>query len=190
MAGMEVAESGGKVVKAENPTTVIRLPEFLLRLLAFVTTLVAAIVMGVNKETKIVPIPDLPPLEVAVTAKSGLISTSIYFVVANAIACTHTAFSLLLSIIPKRVGTNGFSPAVVILDVIMVGLLLSGSGAASAIGVVAYKGNSHLKWNEVCSVFGKYCHQAAASIVVSLLGSFVLILLVVLAVLKLHKKFK
>lgn len=78
---------------------------------------------------------------------------------------------------------------IIILDTLMVALLFSGNGAASAVALVGLKGNYHVQWKEVCSVFGKFCDQVAAAIVVSQLGSLAFLLLVIMSNLSLlHKK--
>lgn len=51
--------------------------ELVLRFLAFLLTLIAAILLGIDKQTKIVPIKistDLPAFNVPVTAKSSYVS--------------------------------------------------------------------------------------------------------------------
>ncbi|XP_010241324.1 PREDICTED: CASP-like protein 1E1 [Nelumbo nucifera] len=177
--------------KVANPRSSVRSSDFLLRLLAVVTTLVAAIIIGVARETKMVPfslLSNVPPSYIPLTAKSHYSSAFVFFTVSNAIACAYAALSLLL-LIAKRARGNAITLATTIisLDVIMVGLLFSGNGAAAAIGLLGYQGNSHANWQKVCNVFGTYCHQVAASIGVSLLGSLLFVLLVLLAVLNLHK---
>lgn len=69
--GMEGLESIGRELVVSKPAPVGAC-DLLLRLLASVLTLVAAIVLGVDKQTKVVPIKfldSLPPLNVPVTAK-------------------------------------------------------------------------------------------------------------------------
>ncbi|KAF8401539.1 hypothetical protein HHK36_012481 [Tetracentron sinense] len=189
MDGTEAFESRGNDVTVANPKTV-RSSDFLLRLLALALTLVAAIVLGVAKETQTVAltvVPTLPPLNVPVTAKWQYMSAFVYFVVTNAIACAYATLSLVLSI-ANRGGKSGLALMLIILDLVMVALLFSGNGAAAAVGVLGYRGNSHVRWNKVCNIFGVYCRHIAASIVLSLLGSLVFFLLVVLSALNLHKK--
>lgn len=108
--------------------------------------------------------------------------------VANAIACTYSASSLVLMVSQRRSITEITVMLLLISDLIMVALLFSANGAAVAVGVIGIHGNSHTQWHKVCNMFKKYCHYAAASIVISMLGSFVFLCLVVLATLKLHKK--
>ncbi|GFZ14042.1 hypothetical protein Acr_24g0002320 [Actinidia rufa] len=170
----------------------MRCSEFGLRVSAFALTLVAPIVLGVDKQTKVVPVPvvsTLPPLNIAVTAKWHYLSAFVYFVVANTIACTYAALSLVL-ILATRGGKQGLALTITILDLVMVALLFSSEGAAAAVGIIGYKGYSHVRWNKVCNVFEGFCHQGVAAIVLSLLGSVAFFLLVVLATLNLHKKCK
>ncbi|TKY54114.1 CASP protein 1E1 [Spatholobus suberectus] len=164
--------------------------DLLLRLLAFTLTLVAAIVIGVDKQSTVVPIKLLdsfPPLHVPVTAKWHQMSAVAYFMVTNAIACTYAALSLLLALV-NRGKSKGLWTLITVLDAFMVALLFSGNGAAAAVGVLGYKGNSHVQWNKVCNVFGKFCDQMAASIGVSMLGSLAFLLLVVVPVVRLHRR--
>ncbi|KAA8527488.1 hypothetical protein F0562_034797 [Nyssa sinensis] len=170
-----------------------RTSEMVLRVLGLALTLVAAIIVGVDKQTKVVPIPvfsNLPPLYVPLTAKSHYISAFVYFVVTNAIACLYAAVSLLLITLANRGGKQGLALVIIILDLVMVAMLFSGNGAATAVGVLGYKGNSHVHWNKVCNVFGNYCHQLGAAVILSLLGSLAFLWLVGLAALNLHKKHK
>ena len=102
----------------------------------------------------------------------------------NAIASSYAALSLLLSMSGKK----GLRPWIAILDVVMVALLFSSNGAAGAIGLMGYQGNKHVRWDKVCGVFGKFCGQVAASLLLSMLGSIVFLLLVVFAAFRLHRK--
>ncbi|KAK7387863.1 hypothetical protein VNO78_22659 [Psophocarpus tetragonolobus] len=166
----------------------VRPCHLLLRFLAFALTLAAAIVIAVNKQTKVVPIQlvdSLPPLNVPLTAKWHQMSAILYFLVTNATACTYAGISLLLGLV-KRGKCKGLWTLITVLDAFMVALLFSGNGAAAAVGVLGYKGNSHVNWNKVCNVFGRFCDQMAASIAISLIGSLAFLLLLLLPVLKLH----
>ncbi|KAK6130449.1 hypothetical protein DH2020_035859 [Rehmannia glutinosa] len=61
-------------------------------------------------------------------------------------------------------------------------------GAAVAIGLMGYEGNSHVQWKKVCNVFDRFCDQAAAALGLSGGASLAFFMLVVLATLNLHKK--
>ncbi|MFS7901762.1 putative casparian strip membrane protein [Helianthus anomalus] len=73
-------------------------------------------------------------------------------------------------------------------DLIMMALLFSANGAATAVGMIGLNGNSHAQWHKVCYIFTRYCHQGAASVSMSFLGSFAFLWLVIFAILNLHKK--
>ncbi|KAF4358836.1 hypothetical protein F8388_013640 [Cannabis sativa] len=165
--------------------------EGLLRVLGFVFCLSAAVILGVDKQTKIVSlqlVPTLPPINVPAHAKWYYLSAFKYFVVAHAIACSYAVLSLLLSL-GNRGGKRGnISLGIAMADIVMVALLFSSNGAAVSIGLMGYQGNSHVQWKKVCNVFGKFCHQAAAAFVVSALGAIAFLLLIVFALKRLHKK--
>ncbi|XP_061985730.1 CASP-like protein 1E1 [Populus nigra] len=161
--------------------------DLLLRVLALVLTLAAAIVLGVDKQTKVVPIKvvdTLPAINLAVSARWHYLPAFTYSVASNAIACSYAALSLVLAVSGKKV----IMSIVVVLDLLMVAMLFSSNGAALAIGLMGYQGNSHVRWTKVCNVFGRFCNQVAVSIALSLLGSILFLLLVGITSLRLLKK--
>ncbi|KAK8483050.1 hypothetical protein V6N13_037699 [Hibiscus sabdariffa] len=167
--------------------------DLILRVLALLLTVTSAIVLGLDKQTKVVPIqivPTLPAINVAAQAKWHYLSAFVYSMVANIIAGSYAAISTVM-VLGSRNGkaTVGLAQTVAVLDVLMVGMLFSANGAALAIGLMGYKGNSHVRWNKVCNVFDKFCDQVAVSIVLSLLGSLAFTALIVLTVLTFHKRF-
>lgn len=186
--GLETSRSG-KEVRVANKRR-IGTSESLVRILAFALTLSAAVILGVDKQTKIVPLKvldTLPPIDVPVSAKYHYLSAFTYFVVANAVACSYAVLSLVLSL-ANRDGKTISGLLIVIIDAVIMGLLFSANGAAAAIGLLGFEGNSHVQWKKVCNVFDKFCNQAAAALVVSLLGAIAFLLLVVLAAKRLHHK--
>ncbi|KAL2470325.1 CASP-like protein 1E1 [Abeliophyllum distichum] len=188
--GIEGVFNGGdkQVVVVANKKT-MRFSDLVLRVLALALTLAAAVLLGINKQSTVVPIallPTLPPMNVGVTAKWHYLSAFVYFVVANAIACAYAAISLLITM-ANRAGKKGLGMIITIFDLVMVALLFSGVGAAFAVGLIGFQGNSHVQWNKVCHVFGKFCDQAAAAVGVSFVGSMLFFLMVLLATLNLHK---
>ncbi|KAK9086571.1 hypothetical protein Syun_028965 [Stephania yunnanensis] len=163
--------------------------ELLLRMLAVVATLVAIIVAGISKQEKTVPmvvIPNLPALNVDVVAKWQYSSAFVFFFVSNIIALVYGIVSLIVTL-GNRGKSNGWGLAILLMDLVMAALLFSSNGAAAAIGLLGYKGNSHVRWNKVCNVFGKFCAHVAGSVVVSLMGSLAFLLLVALATISLYR---
>ncbi|QCD77012.1 hypothetical protein DEO72_LG1g634 [Vigna unguiculata] len=160
--------------------SVVRTCDLFLRLFAILLTLVASVVIGADKQTAIVPIKfveSMPPLYVPVAAKWHYLSAFVYFVGANAMACAYAALSLLLRLGNRR---KGMETVITVFDTLMVALLFSSNGAAIAVGLLGLQGNSHVHWNKVCNIFGKFCDQVAASLFISLLGSITFLLLLLL----------
>lgn len=103
-------------------------------------------------------------------------------------ACSYAAISLVVMRIVGRRRIGGRVLAVIVLDLHMVGLLSSATGAAAAVGVLGQYGNSHVQWKKICNVFDTFCHHFSASLALSLLASFSFLALVLLPILKIHKK--
>ncbi|CAA0807132.1 CASP-like protein 1E1 [Striga hermonthica] len=144
----------------------LRGSDVILRFLALALSLAAAVVLGVDKETTTVAmtlVPTLPAVNVPVTAKWHYLSAFVFFVVSNSIACAYAAVSLLLKL-ANRSGKNGMDMMFVLVDLIMVALLFASVGAALAIGLMGYEGNSHVQWKKVCHVFDTYCDQVGVAI--------------------------
>ncbi|KAF8015050.1 hypothetical protein BT93_H0748 [Corymbia citriodora subsp. variegata] len=187
---MDMAAARGEVKVVERLPKAVRRPELLLRTLALVLTLAAAVMVGVSKESKTVsvPISQSFTLHVRATAKWQYMSAFVYFLVSNAIACSYAATSLTYIAVTGAARSTKAALAINVLDMVMMGLLLSASGASGAIGVIAQHGNSHVQWNEVCHEFSSYCYQMAAAFVLCLVSSLTFLLLAVLYVMDLHKK--
>lgn len=180
----------GNNVKVVESSRRVRNCEGVLRLLGLLLTLVAVIVTAVDKETQIISVSiskTLPALHVPVTAKWHYMSAFVYFLVSNAIAFSYAAGSLLASM-AVRTSQDKRGIVLVILDMTIMGLLFSANGAAIAVGVLGQVGNSHVQWTRVCNMFGGFCHQMTAAIILSLVGSLIFFWLVALAILTLHKK--
>ncbi|GAV87367.1 DUF588 domain-containing protein, partial [Cephalotus follicularis] len=159
-----------------------------LRVLALLLNLAAAIVLGVDKVIPFKILPTLPPLNIPVTSKWHYLSAFVFFMVANIISCAYGVISLLFSILNKDENIKILGFMIITLDVVIIALLSAGNGAAFAVGLVAYQGNSHVQWNKACNVFDKFCLQGSFAVTFSLLGSLAYLLLVLAATFSLHKK--
>ncbi|XP_022138120.1 CASP-like protein 1E1 [Momordica charantia] len=156
--------------------------EVVLRVLGFVLSFVAAIVVGLDKQTKVIP-----ALDLVVSAKWHYLSAFVYLFAVDIITSSYGLLSLLLTLTNKN-QSNTSILLLIVLDTVMVALLSSGGGAAMAIGMIGYHGNSHVMWNKVCDIFGRFCKHVAVSTVLSLAGAVVFMSLVVLAVVDLQKR--
>ncbi|TVU20911.1 hypothetical protein EJB05_30514 [Eragrostis curvula] len=155
-----------------------------LRAFVLAATLVAAVVMGVDRQTRTIQVTitdTLPPLQVPVTAKWSYSSAFVYFVVANAMVCAFSALALAAC---RR---RGAVVAVMVGDLVALALLFSAVGAAAEFGILGERGNSHVRWAKVCNVFGRFCERAMTAVIVSLIAAFANLVLLMLAILDIHK---
>ena len=155
-----------------------------LRVFILAATLVAAVVMGLDRQTATVQVTiadTLPPLQVPVTAKWSYSSAFVYFVVANAMACVFSAVALAAcrsrsAVVPLMVG-----------DLVVQALLFSAVGAAAEFGILGERGNSHVRWGKVCHVYSSFCERAMAAVIVSLIAAFANLVHLMFAILDVHK---
>ncbi|PNY04412.1 CASP-like protein vit_07s0104g01350-like protein [Trifolium pratense] len=157
--------------------------DVLLRVLAFLLTLTATIIVGVDKETKIISYSEL---QFKVTAKWEYMSAIVFFLVSNAIGCSYAAISMVISTIARTNGNKTTLLIITVLDLIIMALLFSANGAGAAVGVLGQKGNSHVQWMKVCNIFDAYCRHTTVALVLSIIGSSIFLLIVVHSVFKLH----
>uniref|UniRef100_A0A0A9EK73 CASP-like protein n=1 Tax=Arundo donax TaxID=35708 RepID=A0A0A9EK73_ARUDO len=155
-----------------------------LRAFVLAATLVAAVVMGVDRQTRTIEVTiadALPPLQVPVTAKWSYSSAFVYFVVANAMVCAFSALALAAC---RR---RDAMVAVMVGDLVALALLFSAVGAAAEFGILGERGNSHVRWAKVCNVYSRFCERAMTAVIVSLLGAFANLVLLMLTILDIHK---
>ncbi|CAL0302459.1 unnamed protein product [Lupinus luteus] len=172
-------------VKVVERSTRVRPYEVLLRFLGLSLTLVATIIVGIDKETKRI---SYAGMHFEATAKWEYMSAIVFFLVSNAIACSYAAASLVITAMPKKsnINNNVTLLVVTLLDLVIMALLFSANGAASAVGEIGQHGNSHVQWIKVCNVFYAYCRHMTVALVLSIIGSTIFLLLVALSILKLH----
>ncbi|KAI4301348.1 hypothetical protein L6164_034636 [Bauhinia variegata] len=181
-----VVPSDVKVVESQ---TRVRPYDEMLRFLGLALTLVATIIVGIDKETRTIPL--IAGMQFRATAKWEYMSAFVYHLASNAIACSYAAASLVISAKGRSSSGNRIPLLELLLtalDLVMAALLFSANGAAAAVGVIGRHGNSHVQWMKVCDVFDGYCRHMTAALVMSLLGSTVFLLLVLHSVVKLHNK--
>lgn len=70
----------------------------------------------------------------------------------------------------------------------MAGVMASATGNAGSVAYIGLKGNSHVNWNKICNMYGKFCRHVGSSTAVSLVASIVLVLLVVLSSYSLYRR--
>lgn len=184
-----------KVTMARAPATsrnFFMVGDVVLRMLLFAASVTAVVLMVTSKQTKAVQMP-IPPLFPVVESSAEFQDSPafIYFVAALSVAGLYSIISGLVSFLallrPSRSSVTVLAHFL-ILDVLMLGIVASATGASGAVAYIGLKGNSHVGWGEICNLFDTFCVQVGTSTAISLFASVVLALLVILAAYSLSKK--
>ncbi|KAG0480967.1 hypothetical protein HPP92_011825 [Vanilla planifolia] len=170
-------------VAAAPAASSTRLPSCILRLLAIVLTLIAAIVMGAAKETITIDVNDYT---LQGKAKSTYSSSFVYFIVANTLVCVYSAVCAGVSFLKQS--NFALELPIALGDLVAVVFLFTGNAAAAAVEIVAQKGNGHFGWDKVCRYAEKFCDHLSAAIVLSTFAGVAYLLLLVLTMVALHKR--
>ncbi|MFX6533065.1 CASP domain-containing protein [Acinetobacter baumannii] len=157
--------------KSEKPLVVTHVS---LRVLTVGLTLAAACLMLTNNQTTVV-------YGIEVDARCSYASAFTFFAIANLIACGFTVVSLfIVLILGSKAGNPIYYFYIFLHDLSITVFLMSGCGAATAVGYIGEKGNSHIGWTAVCDHFGKFCNRALVSIGLSYVGIFFYLILTVI----------
>ncbi|PKA62265.1 CASP-like protein [Apostasia shenzhenica] len=183
-------ETQSPAVAVRPPASFTMLVSCILRSAAVVLTLVATIVMGVAKETVTVDGGVDPNTGADYTVegkvKSTYNSSFVYFIIVNALTCVYSAVSAGVSFINQRSSATELPVAVA--DVVAAILIFTANAAATAIEIVAQKGNSHFGWDKFCNYTKNFCGHLTAAIVLSTFAAVAYALLLVLSMISLQKK--
>lgn len=160
-----------------------------LRFLLFAASVTAVVVMVTAKQTEIVPVPGLP-ISVPLEAKFSDSPAFLYFISALSVAGLYGILTTLaaISTVLKPAYAARFLLHFALLDVLMLGIVASATGAAGGVAYVGLKGNSHVRWGKVCNVYDKFCQHVGSSIAVALFASVLLVLLTMLSVFSIYRK--
>ncbi|XP_050229664.1 casparian strip membrane protein 5-like [Mercurialis annua] len=151
--------------------------DFILRLVALVSTLASAIIMATTNET----LPFTTQF-IRFRAEYDDLPTFTFFVVANIVVSGYLLLSLPLSIFNiVRSSTKNSRILLVIFDTVMLALLTAGASAAAAIVYLAHKGNTKTNWFAICRQYNSFCERISGSLIGSFVGVAVFILLILLS---------
>ncbi|KAL1193603.1 CASP-like protein 1B1 [Cardamine amara subsp. amara] len=151
-----------------------------LRLLAFSATLSAAIVMGLNKETKTFVVGKVgnTPVKATFTAEFQHTPAFVFFVVANAMVSFHNLLMIALQIFGGKMEFTGFRLlSVAILDMLNVSLVSAAANAAAFMAEVGKNGNKHARWNKICDRFTTYCDHGAGALIAAFAGVIFMVII-------------
>ncbi|KAL0011913.1 hypothetical protein SO802_007021 [Lithocarpus litseifolius] len=162
----------------------------LLRLVAFLATASATIVMALNKQTNTLVVATIGnnPIKANLTAKFQYTPAFVFFVVANGMASFHNCFILVLEIVGHRIDYKGLRLAIIaILDMLIVVLAAAGDGAAVFMAELGKNGNSHARWNKICDKFQTFCDHGTGALIASFIGLILLLIINIISIAKLFK---
>ncbi|KAK6130448.1 hypothetical protein DH2020_035858 [Rehmannia glutinosa] len=163
------------------------LGDLVLRFLLFASCVVGVVVMVTSKQTELIPIP-IPPFLLSRSAKYNHSPAFIYYVAALSVAGLYSLITTLVSFFALLKPNCYPKPVFVIFDVLFLGILASATGAAGAVAYIGLKGNSNVQWRKVCDIYDGFCKHIGSSVAVSLFGSIVLSLLIIISVRALAKR--
>ncbi|KAH9765624.1 CASP-like protein 1D2 [Citrus sinensis] len=141
-----------------------------LRILLFVFSFVAILLIVTSKQTNLFPVPGTT-FSVKIPAKFTYFPAFIYLFVALLVACLYSFITALtsLSAIRKLAYRKRLLLLIAFLDTLMLGVVASAIGAALAVAYIGLKGNSHAGWNKVANAgYDKFIKHTATAIALSI----------------------
>ncbi|KAK4588902.1 hypothetical protein RGQ29_019778 [Quercus rubra] len=163
----------------------------LLRLVAFMATASATIVMALNKQTIALVVATVGnnPIKASLTAKFQHTPAFVFFVVANSMASFHNLLILVVEIVGHKIDYKGLRLAIIaILDMLIVVLAAAGDGAAVFMAELGKHGNSHARWNKICDKFQTFCDHGSGALIASFIGLILLLIINIISIAKLKPK--
>ncbi|XP_021851466.1 CASP-like protein 1B1 [Spinacia oleracea] len=161
----------------------------LLRSVSLLATLVATIVMSLNKETKtfVVATIGTNSIKATLTAKFQDNPANIFFVLANGLATLHNMLVLAAMLFGKKIDPKGIRfMAISVLDITNLAILSAGTTGAAFMAQLAKNGNSHAQWNQICDKFESFCSHGGGAILASYIGLALFLILVLISTIKRH----
>uniref|UniRef100_A0A1D1YQK9 CASP-like protein n=1 Tax=Anthurium amnicola TaxID=1678845 RepID=A0A1D1YQK9_9ARAE len=180
-------EVGGSPLPLTRKASSFRVLLVSLRVGVLLATAAAALVMGLNKQTKsmAVAVVGTTPIFQTLVAKFYYTPAFLYFVIANAMAC---AYNLLVLTLRPFVKCTAIGLVVDVADKVVLVVVATGAAAAASMAELGKNGNPHSRWFSICDKFEAFCHRSGAAILVSLLGASFLLVISVLSTVTVHRK--
>ncbi|EOY25563.1 Casparian strip membrane protein domain - like 10 [Theobroma cacao] len=164
-----------------------------LRLLAFLATAAAAVVMLLNKQTKtfVIATVGTTPVNLTLTAKFQHTPAFVFFVVANGLASIHNLLMVMVDLFGSKVDYKGLRFAMIaILDMLNVALVSGGANAAAFMAELGKNGNSHARWDKICDRFGRFCDRGGGALIASFVALALMLIISVISIVKVLKSNK
>ncbi|WOK97089.1 CASP-like protein 1B1 [Canna indica] len=147
-----------------------------IRSASLLATITAAVLMGLNKQTRTitVAIVGTTPVLQSFTATFQQTPAFVYFVVANAAA---SLYNLVLLVLRPLLKPKAHDFLLFLLDMVMFALVATGAATAASMAELGKNGNMHARWNPVCDRFEGFCIRGGLAIVASSIGALLLFIM-------------
>ncbi|CAH2079019.1 unnamed protein product [Thlaspi arvense] len=165
------------------------LTQVVLRLFLFAATLTSIVVMVTSNQSKTIPGTPIRMPDAKFTHSPAFI----YFVVALSVACFYSILSTLATVSAFKKPSSCSAILLLnlaIMDVVMVGIVASATGAGGGVAYIGLKGNKNVRWSKICHVYDTFCRHVGGAIAVSLVASIILLLLSIISVLSLYRRIR
>ncbi|KAF3450182.1 hypothetical protein FNV43_RR06262 [Rhamnella rubrinervis] len=159
------------------------------RMVSFLATASATLVMAFSKETKTLVVANIGgvPIKATISAKFQHTPAFVFFVIANGMASLHNLLMIMAEVFRDKMFNNRGVHLVMIaiLDMMTVALASAGGGAALFMAMLGKNGNSHARWSKICDKFDSYCDRSGGALIASFVGLVLLLLITVHSIIKL-----
>uniref|UniRef100_A0A3Q7IS57 CASP-like protein n=1 Tax=Solanum lycopersicum TaxID=4081 RepID=A0A3Q7IS57_SOLLC len=144
----------------------VRVTELVLRCVIFGLAIVGVILIGTDKQVKVI-------FSIEKIAKFTDMKALVFLVIANGLAAAYSLVQVLRCILSMIRGTVLFNKplawAIFSGDQLMAYLTLTAVAAAAQSAVFAKLGQAELQWMKICNMYGKFCNQVGEGIASSLI---------------------
>ncbi|KAL1803811.1 hypothetical protein ACET3Z_032458 [Daucus carota] len=130
-----------------------------------------------SKQTERIPVP-FPPYGASVAAEFTDIPAFIYSSAVLSVTCFYSIITTILSffaLVKHSTPSTKLMSCVFSVDVLLLGILASATGASGEAAYLGLKGNSNVGWHKMCNVYDSYCRHIGFSVLTSIFSSMVIL---------------
>ncbi|QCD90411.1 hypothetical protein DEO72_LG4g1366 [Vigna unguiculata] len=172
----------GEAIKGASPRKGVRrglsIMDFILRIVAAVATLGAALAMATTNET----LPFATQF-IKFRAQFDDLPSLVFFVMGNSVVCGYLVLSLVPSIFHIVRSTAVKSRILLVaFDTVMLGLITAAASAATSIVYIAHNGNTGANWFAICQQYNNFCQRISGSLIGSYIAVALFTILIILSV--------
>nr|XP_017225395.1 PREDICTED: CASP-like protein 1 [Daucus carota subsp. sativus] len=176
--------------QASTTTSKFLLHDVILRVFLFATSLTSLVALVTSKQTETIPVP-FQPYRASVAAEFTDLPAFIYSSAVLSVTCFYSIITTILSfsaLVKRSTTSSKLMSCVFSVDVLLLGILASATGASGEVAYLGLKGNSNVGWHKICNVYDSYCRHIGFSVLTSIFSSMVLSFLIILYVITVSRR--